>query len=213
MEGHPITPQPPRREQLTGRAREAFRSAMPSSWKPTPGLAETARLAHWAERVKPELDGVENLWRVTPGLYRAGQPTAAGFRSLDAFGMRTVISLRQTVSDVPLAAGTAVRLIRIPMKSRHVAENRGARIVKAMRALRQAMEEGPVMVHCHHGSDRTGVMIALWRILYEGWSRQQALDELISGGYGYHPIWANIPRYLRKVDLRDLQSRIEARAR
>ena len=186
---------------------------MPSSWKATPGIADSARLSHWARRVEPELEGVENFWQVTSEFYRAGQPTAHGFRELDDFGIRTVINLRQTVSDVSLAAGTGITLIRVPMKSRYVAENRGARIVKAMRALKAAMEEGPVMVHCHHGSDRTGVIVALWRVLYEGWSRQQALDELISGGYGYHPIWANIPRYLRKVDLKDLRARVEARSR
>lgn len=186
---------------------------MPSSWKATPAIADAARLSQWAERVKPELDGVENFWRVTPELYRGGQPTAEGFRALEDFGIRTVMSLRQTVNDVPLAAGTGIRLIRIPMKSRYVAENRSARIVKAMRAMLGAMAEGPVMVHCRHGSDRTGVVVALWRLIYEGWSRQQALDELIAGGYGYHPIWANIPRYLRKVDLKDLRARIEARSR
>jgi protein tyrosine/serine phosphatase len=196
-------------EVLAERARDAWRSAMPSSWRATPGLADDARPAHWAARVRPDLPGVENLWRVTDLLYRAGQPSRAGFRTLESFGIQTVISLRQTVSDLSLAAGTGLALHRIPMKSRYVAENRGDRIVRAMRCLNAGVARGPVLVHCHHGSDRTGLIVALWRILYEGWSRQQALDELIAGGYGYHPIWANIPRYLRKVDLKDLRARIE----
>lgn len=198
-----------RRDDLTQRAREALRSANPASWRATPGLADWARPPHWATRVEPLPPGLENLWSVAPGLYRSGQPTAEGFRSLDGLGVRTVVSLRQTVSDLPLAAGTAVAVVRIPMKSRFVAEDRGARVVRAMRAVRAGMEIGGVAVHCRHGSDRTGLIMALWRILYEGWTRQQALDELIAGGYGYHPIWANIPRYLRKVDLKDLRGRIE----
>jgi protein tyrosine/serine phosphatase len=197
------------REDMTERARDAFRSAMPTSWRATPGLDEAARPDHWSRAVRPDLQGVENLWQITERFYRSGQPTAEGFRALEDFGIRTVISMRQTVNDVPLAAGTGLALVRIPMKSRHVAEHRGDKIVRTMRVLRKSMAQGPVLLHCRHGSDRTGVIVALWRILYEGWSRQAALDELIAGGYGYHAIWANIPRYVRKVDLRDLRARIE----
>ena len=197
-------------DDLAARARDAWRSAMPSSWKATPGLEEAARLPDWAVPVRPELPGMENLWRVTADFYRGGPPDAAGFRALEGLGIRTVISLRQTVNDVPLAAGSGLLLVRVPMKSRYVSENHGARIVRAMQALRQGLQVGPVLVHCHHGADRTGAIVGLWRMLYQGWSRQQALDELIAGGYGYHPMWANIPRYLRKVDLDDLRARIKA---
>lgn len=196
-------------EDLAARLRDAWRSAMPSSWRATPGLEEAARLPGWAEPVRPELAGTENMWLVAGGFYRGGQPTAEGFRALEDFGIRTVISLRQTVNDASLAAGSGLVLVRVPMKSRYVAENGGARIVRAMQALREGLKAGPVLVHCHHGADRTGAIVALYRMLYQGWTRQQALDELIAGGYGYHPIWANIPRYLRKVDLEDLRARIE----
>jgi len=196
-------------DDLAARARDAWRSAMPSSWKATPGLDDAARLPEWAEPVRPELPGTENLWRVAENFYRGGQPDATGFRALEGLGIRTVISLRQTVSDLPLAAGSGLVLVRVPMKSRYVSENKGARIVRAMQALRQGLQAGPVLVHCHHGADRTGAIVALWRILYQDWSRQQALDEMIAGGYSYHPIWANIPRYLRKVDLEALRARIE----
>lgn len=200
-----------RREELARRARSALHSAVPASWKALPGLTEAVRPDHWAIPVQPGLEGVHNLWSVAPGLYRAGQPTRQGFAGLADFGVVTVISLRQTVSDTPLAAGTGLILQRIPIKSRLVGESRGERLVHAMRALRKGMEAGPVLVHCHHGADRTGAIIALWRMLYDGWSRQQALDELVLGGFGYHPVWVNIPRYLARADLRDLRARIEAR--
>ena len=81
-------------------------------------------------------------------------------------------------------------------------------VVQAMRELRAGLKRGPVLVHCHHGADRTGLICALWRIFDDGWSRQSAIDEVIEGGYGFHPIWFNIPRYLREVDLADLRDRI-----
>ncbi|MBC7739269.1 MAG: protein-tyrosine-phosphatase, partial [Candidatus Saccharibacteria bacterium] len=65
-------------------------------------------------------------------------------------------------------------------------------------------------VHCHHGADRTGLIVALYRLIAQGWSRDAAIAELIEGGYGFHPIWANIPRYVQSVDLADLKARIAA---
>lgn len=188
--------------------RRALVAALPVAFFPVQGLGQEARPKVWARPVV--VAGLPNLHEVTPLFWRAAQPDAAGFRAAEALGIRTVISMRQTVKDAPLAAGTGLTLVRVPMKARHVAEDHGARVVAAMRALRSGMGQGPVLVHCHHGADRTGLICALWRILYQGWSRQAALDELILGGYGFHPIWANIPRYIAKVDLTELRARIEA---
>lgn len=190
--------------------RRSLLAAMPSSLLPIPGLAFEVRPLAWAPRVQPDMAGVPNFYQVTPQLYRASQPDAQGFAGLEAMGLRSVLSLRQTLDDKSLAAGTRLVLRRVPMKTRHVGEQNGAKVVLAIRALRAGMQEGPVLVHCRHGADRTGLIVALWRILYEGWSRQAAIDELIEGGYGFHPIWSNIPRYLRRVDLADLRDRIES---
>ena len=191
-------------------SRRSLLAALPSSLLPIPGLAFEARPLLWAQRVQPDVAGVPNFYQVTPQLYRASQPDAQGFHGLEAMGITRVLSLRQTLDDKTLAVGTGLVLTRVPMKTRHVGEQNGAKVVQAMRALRQGLNEGPVLVHCRHGADRTGLIVALWRILYEGWSRQAAIDELIEGGYGFHPIWGNIPRYLRRVDLADLRERIES---
>ena len=188
------------------RSHRALLAALPAAILPTPGIAAEDRPVVWAQAL--ELTGVANLYRVSPQLYRSAQPEAAGFANLENLGIRSVISLRQTVSDTPLATGSTVELYRIPMKSRHVAEQDGAKVVEAMRDLRAA--SGPVLVHCHHGADRTGLIVALWRILVEGWSKEAAKRELVEGGFGYHAIWRNIPRYIDRVDLSDLKVRIEA---
>ena len=36
----------------------------------------------------------------------------------------------------------------------------------------------PVFVHCKHGADRTGTMVAFYRILFEGWSKDEAIREM-----------------------------------
>ncbi len=188
--------------------RRTLIAALPTSFFPTPGLAQSDRPPNWAVPV-PET-GLPNLYRVTIGLYRAAQPTAPGFTKAEHLGIRSVISLRQTVDDASLAGSTRLVLHRVPMKSRYVAELGSSKIVQVMRLLYHGLESGPVLVHCHHGADRTGLIIALYRLLAQGWSREAAVDELIHGGYGFHPIWANIPRYLHSVDLNDLRDRLAA---
>ena len=185
--------------------RRTLIAALPASFFPTPGIAQAHRPADWAQSLV--VNGVPNLHRVTQDLYRAAQPNAAGFVQLQRLGIRTVISLRQTVDDAPLAAGTALTLHRVPMKSRHVAEGGAAKIVQVMRLLSHGLKSGPVLVHCHHGADRTGLICALYRMIDQGWSRDAAVEELVQGGYGFHPIWDNIPRYILRADLVALQAR------
>ena len=62
-------------------------------------------------------------------------------------------------------------------------------------------QDGPFLVHCQHGADRTGLLIASYRIVIQGWSKEAALEELRSGGYGYHSIWRNIPVFIEKMDV------------
>jgi len=63
------------------------------------------RPASWAEPMT--VAGVPNLYRITPLLYRSGQPTAAGFRNLQKLGIRTVINLRAFNDDEAETRGTA----------------------------------------------------------------------------------------------------------
>ena len=192
--------------RATSLTRRTLLAVVPTSFLPTPGLTAAFRPEIWAQPV--DLAGVPNLHRITANLYRSAQPSAAGFDNLAALGIKSVISLRQTVNDIPLAAGTGLTLHRIPMKSRHVAEKSGAKVVAAMQALHSGLAHGPTLIHCHHGADRTGLIAALYRVLAQGWTREAALKELVEGGFSFHSMWANIPRYLGSVDLTALQTRI-----
>jgi protein tyrosine/serine phosphatase len=170
-------------------------------------VAGPPRAANWA--VPVPLAGAPNLHRITPRLYRAAQPTALGFQNMAAMGIKTVISLRQTVDDTPLAAGTGLVLHRIPMKSRNVGEDGGATIIRVMRLLQAAMADGPVLFHCRHGADRTGAVCALYRMVVDDWTHAAAGDELVNGGYGFHAVWANIPRFVADVDVGAVREAVE----
>ena len=58
----------------------------------------------------------------------------------------------------------------------------------------------PVFVHCQHGADRTGTMVAAYRMVIQNQDRNKAILEMIHGGFGYHPLWSELPAYLRSLD-------------
>ena len=163
-----------------------------------------ARNERWAQPIA--LDGVPNLHRLTPTLYRSEQPTALGFRNLEKMGIRTVINLRAFNSDDDEVRGTSLRTERVKILTWNIDDQH---VIEVMRML-QKTENGPFLIHCQHGADRTGVMSAMYRVLEQGWTPEDALTELIDGGYGYHSMWKNIVRYVRSVDAAKLRAAIES---
>jgi protein tyrosine/serine phosphatase len=155
----------------------------------------------WAEPVK--LAGAPNLHRVEKNFFRSAQPDAQGFNGLaTAYGVRTVVSLRAFNADEPLAQGLPLRLERFRINTWNI---RRKDVIAALQALRRASREAPVLLHCQHGADRTGMITALYRILFQGWSRAAALDEMQNGKFGYHAVWGNIPRFIRRADVERLR--------
>lgn len=161
-----------------------------------------ARPANWAEPLNVE--GVPNLHRLTPMLYRSEQPTALGMKNLEKLGIRTVINLRAFNSDTKELRGTTLRGVHVPVHTWHLETED---IVAVMRELRRP-ENGPFLIHCQHGADRTGLMSAMYRMLEQDWSAEDALQELVDGGYGYHSLWRNIRNYVRSADVAALRAAI-----
>ena len=44
--------------------------------------------------------------------------------------------------------------------------------------------------------------------MYEGWSKEAALEEMRRGNFGYHAVWGNIPKYIEKTDVDQLKREI-----
>jgi protein tyrosine/serine phosphatase len=176
---------------------------------PDVSCAKSQRPRNWA--VPLELDGVPNFHRISPLLYRGAQPNTAGFRNLEHdYHIRTVLNLRKRGSDTDIAVNSKMHFVRAPMNPFHVTDDREEQIVKALRLINIGTEHGRVFVHCTHGADRTGLIIVLWRMLNQGWSREAAIDEMENGGYNYHRIFFNIPHYLENVDVAELKRRVMA---
>ena len=159
-------------------------------------VASGAESHKWAVKITDQ-PGLENFHRVTPNLYRGRQPTAEGLRSAEKLGVKTVVDLRVFHSDADEAVGTKLKLERIPFNTWHPEDDDVVRFLKIVTARKCQ----PVFVHCQHGSDRTGTMIAIYRIAVQGWTKREAIDEMTKGGFGFHPMWKNLIAYIEKLDV------------
>ena len=154
----------------------------------------------WAQAMT--VAGLPNLHRVTPGLYRSAQPTAEGMQQLKGMGVKTVISLRAFHDDDDELKGIdGVRHFQIYMKTWHAEKED---VVKFLKLATDPANQ-PVLVHCQHGSDRTGTMCAAYRMAVQGWTKEQAIGEMTDGGFGFHEIWSNLKTWLDSVDVQELR--------
>lgn len=140
---------------------------------------------------------LDNLYQVDKGIYRASQPDEEDVADLKALGIKEVLNLRQYHSDEGELQAGGFKLDRIKMNAGEVTQ---AQLLTALRVIKN--RQGPILIHCWHGSDRTGVTIAAYRIVFEGWSKSQAIDEMRHGGYGYHAhFYPNLVVLLKHLDV------------
>lgn len=141
-------------------------------------------------------EGLENFYKVSDKLYRSAQPSREGFRSLQTMGVTNVLNLRNYHSDEDESEGTELNLLRRRMNAGSITEDD---LRESLKMIRDA--DGPVLVHCWHGSDRTGAVCAAYRIVFENWSVESALDEMFYEPFGHHRrIYTNIPELIRSID-------------
>lgn len=150
-----------------------------------------------------------NLYSVTPTFFRSALLRKDDVRRLQALGIKTVVSLRAFHNDEKVLKGSGIKPVSVPINTWDISDDK---IIQALRAIRAAEQHGPVLLHCQHGADRTGLVTAMYRILYQGRSKEDALREMKEGGYGYHSVWKNIESYLRKVDVEAVRAGVEGQA-
>lgn len=164
------------------------------------------RPVHWAQPVIGTSLG--NCFKVSDDLYRSEQPSESDLPDLQALGIRTVLNLREYHSDSPELAKAGLNLVHYPVAAGSLSDSD---MVKILTLLRDAPK--PVLVHCWHGSDRTGFTVAGYRMVLQGWTAEAAIDEFREGGFGYHRnFYPKIPKTLSGLDLNALRQRLGVKA-
>jgi len=173
---------------------------IPAVAAPSPGR----RPAEWAQPVADTTLG--NCFRVSADLFRSDQPHARDLAALQRLGVKSLLNLRQHHADDRRFARAGLVLLGEGMRAGDVTVDE---LVRALRTFRAAPK--PVLVHCWHGSDRTGFFVAGYRIVCQGWSREAAIDELRRGGFGFHAFWyPGIVRRLAALDVVQVRRRVFA---
>ena len=164
-----------------------------------------ARDPRWAQPL--ERPGLPNLHKVSDDLYRGAQPTAEGFGQLEAMGVRTVVNLRSFHSDRDEMGEADLQYEHIAMKAWHAEDEDLARFLQIV----GDPQKTPVFVHCQHGADRTGTASAAYRIAVQGWTADDAVEEMIRGGYGFHEFWRDeLSDFLRELDFAEIKRQVGA---
>lgn len=137
-------------------------------------------------QVQPKYEGLPNLDKVNENLYRGAQPNKEGIQKLAQLGIKTVINLRdddeRARAEEKEAAAAGLQYFNIPLDNfGRPSDEKVDRVL----ALIAAPENQPVFVHCKRGADRTGTIIAIYRIVNDGWTSERAKAEANSHGMGF----------------------------
>jgi protein tyrosine/serine phosphatase len=126
-------------------------------------------------RDEPEREAaIRRFEQVAPGLYRGGQPTAAGFGFLKWRGIRTIINLREEFDERAVVEALGFKYVYIPLDAGDPIHERA---IKTFLGTVNDPANQPVFVHCQRGSDRTGIMVGFFRIAMQGWDAERAYEE------------------------------------
>ncbi|MCP4263759.1 MAG: dual specificity protein phosphatase family protein [Planctomycetes bacterium] len=157
----------------------------------------------WAHAL--ELPGVTNFHKVSDDLYRGAQPTSEGMKQLEKLGIKTVVNLRAAHSDRDEIDNTELSYEHIRMTMWNTQDEDIVRFLKIV----TDSNNTPVFVHCQFGSDRTGTMCAIYRMAVEGWNKNEAIDEMTKGGFGFHSIWKNLVDYIDALDIDKIKHTVD----
>src|SRR5690606_32285108 len=128
-------------------------------------------------------------------------PDKKEMQALDRMGVQTVINMRFWETDEGRAKHTDLNTLHIPVNTRKISYEDISKVLKAFRDA-----EKPVLIHCAHGADRTGAVIAAYRMVYHDWPKEKAIEEMKMEQFGFHEMWfRNIPALLDTLNVAKLK--------
>ena len=157
-----------------------------------------ARASFGAPAEKLKIAGVPNAGKISETLLRGAQPSEQGLVELKKLGVTTIVDLRGNRGPVAReraqAESLGMRFIDIPVSGWSAPAN--AQVAEFLRLFQQDPTQ-KIFVHCYFGSDRTGVMVAAYRMTQQNWTADQAVEEMYS--FGFHYRWyPGMKSYVRR---------------
>lgn len=149
--------------------------------------------SHAAETAPP----IERFYEVSPGIYRGARPEWEGMKYLSAMGFKSVVNLDDDryaiMKEQHFAQLLGLEEYSQPLSSFWFPDDEQ---VDDILDFISDPSNQPVFVHCLHGRDRTGMIIGLYRVLYEGWKPQDAYKEMLN--FGFRPQFIPLDRYFKE---------------
>lgn len=121
----------------------------------------------------------KNFGTVVPGkMYRSGQPREAQLdKWIQKYGFKSILSIRSGVPpyEKELAERYGIKIYHVPLTAK---KGLGEGQWEAIRPILTDESNLPILVHCHGGGDRSGIVTVLYRVEVQGWSLGKALREM-----------------------------------
>ena len=141
-------------------------------------------------KTKAQKEDLPNFHRINQNFYRGGQPTTEGIKQLAKLGIKTVINFRDPDAKVErerkLVEANGITFISLHLSNWFKPKDSD---IQAVLDEILKTENQPVFIHCKRGADRTGTVVAIYRMKYQGWTAREANKEAKEFGLGWWQVW------------------------
>jgi len=120
---------------------------------------------------------IDNFGVVNDHFYRGAQPNGHDYADLAALGVKTVIDLQKDgpSKESGIVQRAGMHFFRIPMDTSDPPTS--GQVAEFFKIVNDPANQ-PVYVHCAGGRHRTGTMVAIYRMTYDGWTADRAYSEM-----------------------------------